>query len=80
MNCRGVIAELSSYLDGELDATGIAELEQHLARCKKCRVVVDTTRQTIEFYWGSEPAALPEDFRKTLHDALSRRLNRKPSS
>jgi anti-sigma factor RsiW len=76
VNCRGVIEELSSYLNGELDAAGMAELRAHLERCKKCRVVVDTTRQTIEFYSGSEPLPLPDDFRTRLHDALVRRLSR----
>ena len=78
MNCRGVIEELTSYLNGELDAAGIAELETHLARCKKCRVIVDTTRFTVDIFCGSEPAPLPEDFRQSLHEALRRKLTRKP--
>ena len=78
MNCRGVFEELSSYLDGELDAAGLAELDQHLQRCKKCRLVVDTCRQTIQLYCDAEPIPLPEDFRERLHAALERRLGRKP--
>lgn len=76
MNCRGVIEELSNYLNGELDAVGMAELRRHLERCKNCRLVVDTTRQTIMFYSGDEPLPLPDDFRERLHDALLRRLGR----
>jgi anti-sigma factor RsiW len=79
VNCRGVIEELSSYLNGELDAAGLAELDQHLQRCKKCRLVVDTTRKTIEIFCDAEPVALPDGFRERLHDALLRRLGRKPT-
>ena len=81
MNCRGVLEELSSYLDGELDAAGLAELDQHLQRCGKCRLVVDTCRKTIQIYCDAEPIPLPEDFRERLHAALARRLVRnKPHS
>jgi anti-sigma factor RsiW len=79
MNCRGLIVELSTYLDGELDAEGIREMEIHLARCKNCRIIVDTTRKTIDIYCQTEPVPLPEDFATRLHEALARRLGRKPS-
>ena len=47
MNCKKVIIELSSYLDGVLDPAIKLELEQHLGRCEDCRLVVDTTRLAI---------------------------------
>ncbi len=78
MNCRGVIHELSDYLDGELDAAEIAEIQTHIDRCKKCRLVVDTTRKTIEIYCNSEPVPLPDDIRERLHEALLRKLAHEP--
>jgi predicted anti-sigma-YlaC factor YlaD len=79
VNCKGVIRELSSYLEGDLDVTVLSELEIHLKRCEDCRVIVDTTRKTIEIYCHSEPAPLPEDVRIRLHETLVRRLGRKPA-
>ena len=79
MVCKEVLRRLCDYLDGNLDPRLVEELSRHLGDCEDCNIVVDTTRKTIEFYWGNEPAPLPENFRKTLHDALARRLNRKPS-
>lgn len=79
MNCRGVIYELSDYLDGELAQDAIAELEIHLARCQDCRLIVDTTRKTIEIYCRAEAAPLPEDVAARLHEALLRRLSRRPN-
>jgi len=71
-----VIHELSEYLDGELDANARAELERHLERCEDCRLVVDTTRKTIQIFCNSEPVPLPTDVRERLHAALEKRLRR----
>lgn len=74
MNCKGLIAELTEYLDGALDVQVRADLEQHLMKCENCRVVVNTTRKTIEIFCNAEPAPLPEAVRGRLHDALVKRL------
>lgn len=77
MNCKKVILELSSYLDGAMDATFKLDLEQHLARCEDCRLVVDTTRQTIQIFCNAEPVPLPEEVRSRLHTALLERFRQK---
>ena len=76
MNCKKVILELTSYLDGALDASVRIDLEQHLGRCTDCRLVVDTTRKTIQIFCNSEPVPLPEDVRSRLHAALLDRFRR----
>jgi predicted anti-sigma-YlaC factor YlaD len=78
VNCKGVIRELSSYLEGDLEATILTDLEIHLQRCDDCRLIVDTTRKTIEIYCKAEPVPLPEDVRIRLHETLIRRLRRAP--
>jgi predicted anti-sigma-YlaC factor YlaD len=79
VNCRGVVIEISEYLDGELDPALKIELELHISNCKDCRLVVDTTRKTIEIFCNSDPVALPVDVRHRLHEALAKRLERRPS-
>ncbi|HKS81779.1 MAG TPA: zf-HC2 domain-containing protein [Candidatus Acidoferrales bacterium] len=76
MNCKTVVVELENYLDKELDPSLRASIEEHLAKCKKCRLIVDTTKKTVEIYCNSEPAPLPADTRKRLHEALAQRLRR----
>lgn len=78
MNCRSLILEISSYLDGDLDVVTVAEIEAHIGNCKDCRLIVDTTRKTIELYCKSEPLPLPEDIRLRLHQAVFQRIGRKP--
>jgi anti-sigma factor RsiW len=77
LNCKGLISELVDYLDEALDASSRADLEQHLGKCKNCRIVVDTTRKTIDIFCNAEPAPLPEDVRNRLHEALAKRLHRR---
>jgi predicted anti-sigma-YlaC factor YlaD len=77
VNCRKVVVELSSYLDGVLDPSTKADLELHLSRCIDCRLVVDTCRKTIQIFCNSEPVPLPEDVRSRLHSALLERFRRK---
>jgi anti-sigma factor RsiW len=79
LNCRGVIHELSSYLDAELDAAARTDLERHLERCEDCRLVVDTTKKTIQIFCNSEPVPLPQDVSNRLHAALFERLKKRPS-
>lgn len=77
MNCKKVILQLSSYLDGVLDSNMRSDLEQHLASCTDCRIVVDTCRKTIQVFCNSEPVPLPDDVHKRLHNALLERFRRK---
>jgi len=79
LNCRGVVRELSEYLDGELDANARNELERHLGHCEDCRLVVDTTKKTIQIFCKSEPVSLPTDVRERLHAALEKRLRQRPT-
>jgi len=76
VNCKKVIIELTNYLDGVLDSSIRIDLEEHLARCTDCRLVVDTTRKTIQIFCKSEPVPLPEDVRERLHAALLERFRR----
>ncbi len=80
MNCSGLIREISAYLDGDLGPELLADIEIHLERCKDCRLVVDTTRKTIEIYYNAQPLPLPTDVRERLHQALIKRLGRRPTA
>ncbi len=55
--CQELKAQLSDYIDGELDPGVCAEIERHMAGCDNCRIVVDTLRKTILLYrdYGAPP-------------------------
>jgi predicted anti-sigma-YlaC factor YlaD len=75
VKCKDIVKELADYLDEDLDPDLRASIEQHLEKCKDCRLVVDTTKQTIQIYCNSEPAPLPPETKSKLHDALTKRLH-----
>ena len=79
MNCKGVIRELSSYIDGDLDLAMKQELERHLGHCEDCMMIVDQTKKTVEIFCDSEPVALPSDVHTRLHEALRRRMQENPN-
>jgi anti-sigma factor (TIGR02949 family) len=70
MRCRQVVDKISEYIDGELDPELVRELERHLEHCEDCRVVVDTTRKTVEVFCHTEPAPLPNDVRERLNQTF----------
>ncbi len=77
MNCKGVIREISNYIDGDLELPAKQELERHLEHCGECNLVVNQTRLTVEVFCDSKPIELPDEVKSRLHDALRRKLSEK---
>jgi anti-sigma factor RsiW len=73
MKCKEILAALSDYLDGELDPELLRGLQQHLADCNPCQLVVDNVRQTITVYKSGRPIELPAELRARLRRALRER-------
>jgi anti-sigma factor RsiW len=68
--CQQLIAQLSSFLDGDLDPALCEKIELHLATCPVCPVVVDTTKKTIALYHDAPLPPLPPTVRQHLIAAL----------
>lgn len=72
MNCDKLLGSLSEYIDGELSPELCQELEKHLAGCDNCRVVLDTTKRTIDLVHSPiEQPILPDAVRERLFKRLS---------
>jgi RNA polymerase sigma-70 factor, ECF subfamily len=46
--CKAMFAELSNYLDEQLDDSICVELERHLSSCKPCKAFLSSLQATIE--------------------------------
>lgn len=79
MNCKGVIRELSNYIDGDLDPVVKQELERHLEHCEDCTMIVDQTKKSIEILCDAKPVELPAEVRSRLHAGLRQKLGRRPA-
>jgi anti-sigma factor (TIGR02949 family) len=72
ITCEQLLGLLTDYLDGQAQAEVRKEIEDHMADCANCRVVVDTTRKTITVVHAcnDKPLPIPEDVRERLYKRL----------
>lgn len=72
IRCDQLLGLMSDYLDGQAKEDVCREIEQHMAGCNKCRVVVDTTRKTISLghACNDKPLSIPDDVRERLFKRL----------
>ena len=70
MNCTDFLSQLTDYFDGHISPELLEEVRTHLAGCHHCEVVLNTTRQTIEVYRGSEVYDISDELRERLHSAI----------
>ncbi|MBK9781529.1 MAG: zf-HC2 domain-containing protein [Anaerolineales bacterium] len=70
-NCQALLGSLSEYIDGELPSDLCTEIEKHLEGCENCRVVLNTTRRTIDLVQiPAEGSPLPSEVRERLFKRL----------
>jgi anti-sigma factor RsiW len=77
--CKDVLANISSYLDGELDTTPCDAIEQHCLTCSSCAAVVSGLRETIGLCRQAATVPLPDDVRRRARDSVRRLLDRQPN-
>jgi len=70
VKCTEFLKELTEYLDGSADAALREELDEHMHWCHECKVVLNTTKKTIEIYRDNKLYELPERLRVKLHEAI----------
>jgi anti-sigma factor RsiW len=66
MTCQEVVQSLSDYIDGTLAAQVRASVEEHIAVCHDCHVVLDSTQCTILLYRAARTTALSGEQRQQL--------------
>jgi RNA polymerase sigma-70 factor (ECF subfamily) len=66
--CKEMFAELSDYLDGQLDETFCEELEQHMDGCEPCQAFLATLEATV-----AQLRALPPEAPRRKHTATLRK-------
>ena len=62
MNCKKVLSRLHAYVDGEVPASLMREMEEHLGACPQCRSQVERIRQVDDILDGMSVPLLPEGF------------------
>ena len=75
MDCKEVLANLSCYGDGDGSAELRAALEEHIAKCRRCRVIFDTTRNALRIVLDVEPFEVPLAVSARLYARLEKELS-----
>jgi anti-sigma factor RsiW len=78
--CSAMLAGISAYLDGDLDATECQAIERHCRDCSRCAALVDGLRDTIGLCREAGSTPLPESVRQRARASIERLLaSEKPS-
>jgi anti-sigma factor RsiW len=78
--CGAMLASISAYLDGDLDATECQAIERHCRDCSRCAALVEGLRATIGLCREAGSAPLPESVRQRARESVERLLaSEKPS-
>jgi predicted anti-sigma-YlaC factor YlaD len=75
MDCKTVLANLSDYVDGDVSNEVRKALEEHISRCRRCRVVLDTTRRALKIVLDAEPFEVPLAVSARLYTRLEEVLS-----
>ena len=75
-SCNDVLADISRYLDGELETTACDAIERHRRTCSSCAAVVDGLRETIGLCRQAGTVPLPDEVRRRARDSVRRLLDR----
>jgi len=70
MKCEELLQYLSDYIDQNLDEELTAVAQDHLATCENCRVVLDSTQQTIFLFREQGKRTIPAARRQKLFTQL----------
>ena len=76
MSCKEVLANLSSYVDEEVSADLRQVLEEHIAWCRRCHVIFDTTGRMVKIVLDAEPFEVPLAVSARLYTRLEEVLSR----
>ena len=74
VTCAQVVKELSNYIDDDIDPKLRAEIEEHLRGCRRCSVLVDSTRRTLRIVGDDRVFEVPVGYSERLHDFLAKKL------
>ena len=74
INCADFLNEIGNYLEGDIAPAVRQQLEQHLAHCRQCSVVVDSTRKTLRIVTESDSFELPGVELKPLTREIMERI------
>jgi anti-sigma factor RsiW len=75
VHCKDVFENLSCYIDGDGSVELREALERHIAHCRRCSVVADTTKRTLRIVVDVKPFEVPLGVSARLYARLEKILS-----
>ena len=79
ISCADFMAEIGNYLEGDAAVEIRLQLEQHLAHCVTCQVVVDSSKKTIQIVTDSGSFDLPDPVLKPISKEIMNKIRKEQS-
>jgi anti-sigma factor RsiW len=74
--CQPILANISAYLDGELETTACDVIERHCHECASCATLVSSLRETVGLCRDAGSRPLPDAVRRRAQESVRRLLDR----
>jgi anti-sigma factor RsiW len=74
--CKEILANISSYLDDELETTTCEAIERHCLECPSCAALVNGLRDTVGLCRQAATAPLPDAVRQRARESVRQLLDR----
>jgi mycothiol system anti-sigma-R factor len=71
IDCREAVRRMWPYLDRSLELDPTAELEAHLAACKRCCGELEFSREVRGLIATTSKPAMPDDLRDRIEQLLA---------
>lgn len=76
LSCEEVRREISNYLDDDISSRMRRLLETHLAQCRKCAVLLDSTHNVLVLLADEQRFELPAGFSVCVRQMLAREFEK----
>ncbi len=70
-DCDAAVEKLYEYLDGELDAPSMAEVQSHLTRCSPCLEAFDFQEQLRHVVKNKCSEQMPPEMKSRILDLIA---------
>ena len=76
ITCEEFLTEFGDYLEDRVSPEVRKELEEHLSKCRTCRVLYDSSRKTVKIVTESNSFELPENVTDPIIDRVMAKLRK----
>jgi anti-sigma factor (TIGR02949 family) len=75
IDCKHVWSQVSDYIDGTVTSQEREDIERHLANCRHCSAVMDSTRNILVLVGDARTFEVPVGFGERLHNRLQESID-----